>query len=67
MVQLAEMGATLAPPLPALYAKPRDLAEMIDQSVGRALDLFGLSWNAVRRWGEDIRVAETHAAPDGAP
>jgi 4-hydroxy-3-polyprenylbenzoate decarboxylase len=54
MVQLAEMGATLAPPLPAFYAKPRDLAEMVDQSVGRALDLFGLSWSAVRRWGADI-------------
>ena len=53
MVQLAEMGAILAPPLPAFYAKPRDLAEMIDQSVGRALDLFGLSWGAVRRWGDD--------------
>ena len=54
MVQLAEMGATLAPPLPAFYAKPRDLDEMVDQSVGRALDLFGLAWSPVRRWGDDI-------------
>ena len=50
MVALAEMGATIAPPLPALYAKPRSIDEMIDQSVGRALDLFGLSWAPVRRW-----------------
>lgn len=54
MVQLAEMGAVIAPPLPALYAKPASLDEMIDQSVGRALDLFGLSWSPVRRWGEDV-------------
>jgi 4-hydroxy-3-polyprenylbenzoate decarboxylase len=54
MVRLAEMGAILAPPLPAFYARPRDLAEMVDQSVGRALDLFGLAWSAVRRWGDDI-------------
>jgi 4-hydroxy-3-polyprenylbenzoate decarboxylase len=27
---------------------------MVDQSVGRALDLFGLSWNPVKRWGRDI-------------
>ncbi len=54
MVQLAEMGATLAPPLPAFYTKPKDLAEMVDQSVGRALDLFGLAWSLVRRWGDDI-------------
>ena len=54
MVQLAEMGAVLAPPLPAFYASPKTLEEMIDQSVGRALDLFGLSWSAVRRWGGEI-------------
>lgn len=54
MVRLAEMGATIAPPLPAFYAKPQSLDEMIDQSVGRALDLFGLAWQPVKRWGEDL-------------
>jgi 4-hydroxy-3-polyprenylbenzoate decarboxylase len=54
MVRLAEMGAVIAPPLPAFYAKPQTLAEMVDQSVGRALDLFGLSWSPVKRWGEDL-------------
>lgn len=54
MVRLAEMGAIIAPPLPAFYAKPRSLEEMVDQSVGRALDLFGLSWKPVRRWGRDV-------------
>jgi 4-hydroxy-3-polyprenylbenzoate decarboxylase len=57
MAQLAEMGAVIAPPLPAFYAKPANLEEMVDQSVGRALDLFGLSWSAVRRWGRDLRPA----------
>jgi len=54
MVKLAEMGAVIAPPLPAFYARPQTLAEMIDQSVGRALDLFGLSWSPVKRWGRDV-------------
>lgn len=54
MVRLAEMGAVIAPPMPAFYAKPGTLEEMVDQSVGRALDLFGLSWTPVKRWGEDI-------------
>lgn len=54
MVKLTEMGAIIAPPLPAFYAKPVTLDEMIDQSVGRVLDLFGLSWRSVKRWGEDI-------------
>ncbi|RZJ02472.1 MAG: UbiX family flavin prenyltransferase [Brevundimonas sp.] len=51
MTALAEMGAVIAPPLPAFYARPSSIAEMVDQSVGRALDVFGLDWSAVRRWG----------------
>lgn len=54
MTQLTEMGAVIMPPLPAFYAKPETLDEMVDQSVGRALDLFGLDWTPTRRWGEDI-------------
>jgi len=54
MVQLAEMGAVIAPPMPAFYAAPQSLADIVDQAVGRALDLFGLSWRPVRRWGRDI-------------
>jgi len=54
MVKLAEMGAVIAPPLPAFYAKPASLEEMVDQSVGRALDLFGLHWDVVKRWGEAL-------------
>ena len=53
MVRLAEMGAVIAPPLPAFYARPTSLEDMVDQSVGRSLDLFGLSWSPVRRWGRD--------------
>ena len=54
MTQLTEMGAVICPPLPAFYARPKTIAEMVDQSVGRALDLFGLSWKPVKRWGEDL-------------
>ena len=54
MVQLSEMGAVIAPPLPAFYAMPATLDDMVDQSVGRVLDLFGQSWAPVRRWGEDV-------------
>ena len=54
MVRLAEMGAIIAPPLPAFYARPQSLEEMVDQSVGRALDLCGRDGKPVRRGGEDI-------------
>jgi 4-hydroxy-3-polyprenylbenzoate decarboxylase len=57
MVQLAEMGAVIAPPMPAFYAAPQSLADVVDQAVGRALDLFGLAWRPVRRWGRDIGPA----------
>jgi 4-hydroxy-3-polyprenylbenzoate decarboxylase len=57
MVQLTEMGAVIAPPMPAFYAAPQTLAEVVDQSVGRALDLFGLAWRPVRRWGLDVGPA----------
>ncbi len=57
MVQLAEIGAIIAPPLPAFYANPSNLDDMVDQSVGRALDLFGLAWPRVRRWGGDLAAA----------
>jgi 4-hydroxy-3-polyprenylbenzoate decarboxylase len=56
LTKLAEMGAVIAPPLPAFYAKPASIAEMVDQSVGRALDLFDLSWRPVKRWGEDLQT-----------
>ena len=54
LVKLAEMGAIIVPPLPAFYAKPKTVAELVDQSVGRALDLFGLDWKPTKRWGRDI-------------
>lgn len=52
MAQVTEMGAIVAPPVPAFYARPRSLDDMIDHTVGRALDLFGIETGAVRRWGE---------------
>ncbi len=54
MLQLAELGAIIAPPLPALYAGAQTIAELVDHSVCRALDLFGLDVPGTKRWGEDI-------------
>jgi len=54
MTALAEMGAIILPPVPAFYAEPRTLSDLVDQMVGRALDLFGYDWPDVKRWGEDL-------------
>src|SRR5258707_8558181 len=53
MTALSEIGAIIAPPVPAFYAKPDTLEDMIDHSVGRVLDLLDIEVGIVRRWGED--------------
>ena len=52
MTQLSEIGAIIAPPVPAFYAQPQSLDEMVDHTLGRILDLFDLDTGTVRRWGE---------------
>ena len=50
LLQAAEMGAIIAPPMPAFYGAPRTLEEAIDHSIGRVLDLFDIESGLVRRW-----------------
>jgi len=50
MTKLAEMGAVIAPPVPAFYNQPRTLDDVIDHTVGRVLDLFDLDTGKVKRW-----------------
>ena len=52
MLQLSDMGAVIAPPVPAFYARPATLDEMVGHTVGRMLDLFGLDAGTAARWGE---------------
>ncbi len=50
MASLAEMGAILAPPVPAFYHQPKTVEEIVDHSVDRVLDLIGLPAPDARRW-----------------
>jgi 4-hydroxy-3-polyprenylbenzoate decarboxylase len=52
MAQLSEMGAIIAPIVPAFYTKPKTLDDIINHSVGRLLDLFGIDTGAVTRWSD---------------
>lgn len=52
MTLLSEMGAIIAPPVPAFYARPASLEAMVDHTAGRVLDLFGIGTSAAYRWGE---------------
>ena len=50
MAAVTEMGAIVYPPVPAFYAKPKSLEDMVDHSLGRVLDLFGFANALVKRW-----------------
>lgn len=50
MLHITEMGAIVMPPVPAFYARPETIDEMVLQTLGRALDLFGIDAGVVRRW-----------------
>lgn len=50
MASLTEIGAIVAPPVPALYTKPESIDEMIDQTIARLLDLFDIEVDELKRW-----------------
>lgn len=50
MTAVSEMGGIIAPPVPAFYHKPESLDDIVNHTVGRALDLFGLEHSFVKRW-----------------
>jgi flavin prenyltransferase len=50
MTALAEMGAIIAPPIPAFYTTPQTVMDIVDQSVARVMDLLALPVAGARRW-----------------
>ena len=53
MATVAELGAIVAPPMPAFYNRPNTIQDLVDHTVGRVLDLFEIETGIVKRWGED--------------
>lgn len=51
MFRVAEMGATLLPPVPAFYFHPKTIDDLINHTVGKVLDLFGIDHHLFERWG----------------
>ena len=62
MAAVTEAGAVVYPPVPAFYAQPKSLEEMIDHTLGRVLDLFDIDVGAVRRWNGELRRPKTTAS-----
>lgn len=67
MLRVARTGGVIMPPVPAFYAKPASLDEMVDHTVGRILDHFGVPHELVRRWGEKRRAWTPRTLAGGPP
>ena len=52
MATVAELGAIVAPPMPAFYNRPKTVDDIVDHTAGRVLDLFDIDAGVVKRWGE---------------
>jgi 4-hydroxy-3-polyprenylbenzoate decarboxylase len=58
LYEAAQLGAVIAPPMPAFYNRPKTIDDLVNHSVGRVLDLFGLDAGILKRWeGPDARSA----------
>ncbi len=60
LYEAAQLGAVIAPPMPAFYNQPETIDDIVNHSVGRVLDLFGLDAGILKRWeGPDVRSARS--------
>jgi 4-hydroxy-3-polyprenylbenzoate decarboxylase len=62
MLKLSRMGAVIAPPLPAFYTRPKTLDDVVDHTVARLLDLFGIHLDAAR-WSGDMETRPAARPP----
>ncbi len=51
MLKLARLGVVILPPVPGFYTKPKSIEQIIDHTVGKCLDQFGIEHNLYKRWG----------------
>lgn len=56
MMQAAEMGAHILPPIPSFYHRPKTIEDLIDQTIGKVLDYLGIEHHLFSRWGEDVKA-----------
>lgn len=56
MARVTEMGAIVLPPVPAFYHRPKSIQDIVDQTVGKVLDLFGVEHDLYRRWDGAVPV-----------
>lgn len=64
MLELAQMGVSIVPPVPAFYNQPQSIADLVDHIVFRTLDQFGLDAPGVKRWDGQLRHQADPVLPD---
>ncbi len=65
MAQATQNGAVIMPPVPAFYSRPQTVQDIVNQTVGRALDLFELNAPGIHRWDGGVRGAPRGEAETG--
>jgi 4-hydroxy-3-polyprenylbenzoate decarboxylase len=60
MTLAAEMGAHLVPPVPSFYHQPETIEDIIDQTIGKIFDYFGIEHDLFRRWGAEKKDSKAH-------
>jgi flavin prenyltransferase len=63
MTKVTRMGGVIMPPVPAFYHVPRTIDDLIDQTVGKVLDLFGIDAKLFRRWGSEDEMKPVRERP----
>jgi flavin prenyltransferase len=63
MLKLSRMGVVISPPVPAFYNRPKTVREIVDHTVARILDLFGIETPLTRRWSGVLGVGSEDAKP----
>jgi len=65
LYEAAQLGAVIAPPIPAFYSQPKTIDDLVNHSIGRILDLFDLDAGIIKRWVGQRTIGE--AIGEGTP
>jgi len=63
MTLAADMGAHILPPVPSFYHQPKTIEDIIDQTIGKIFDYFGIAHDLFKRWGETQKVSNKKDSP----
>lgn len=61
MLKLSRMGVIISPPVPAFYTHPKSINDIVDHTVARLLDLFGIEIDTAKRWTGEMEVGSVKA------